>query len=497
MFDILIQNGAVVDGTGFEGVQADIAVAGDRIAAIGSLQRAEARERIDAAGKIVCPGFVDTHNHADARPHYGVRVIPHADNLIRQGITTTIAGHCGGASYPIDKVFIEVEALRFHSNFALLVGYPSVKAMARPGKPPGNPTDEETVEIQKLLRKSMEAGAVGMSTGPIGQPQSIWSTQEFIEASKVVAEYDGVYDSHIRDEGEWGRHIEAIEEVVAISREAGVSAQISHIKLWGRKAWGDADRVMQILNDANRQGCRVNCDQYPYHGGYRGVSGLLFALQKDYTKEQLFGDKKDAALEEIRYQFHQLGGSQNVILCPYDGDPELNGKTIRQVAEAHGQSEEECAWELCKKGNLSACWLAMREEDVRAFMRCPHVMVGTDGHLREPNDGHCHPRNYGTYPRLLGRYVRDEKVLSLPQAVHKMTQQPAEKYGIKRRGVLKEGCFADIVVFDPETIIDHATWFEPHQYCTGIEHVLVNGRFAVRDGQTTDERPGRVLRRGG
>ena len=497
MFDIVIENGTLVDGTGADARPADVGIVGDRITAIGRLGDAEARDRVDAEGKIVCPGFVDTHNHADAKPRYGVRVIPHGDNLIRQGITTTICGHCGGSPYPVDKTFAETEALRFHSNFALLVGYGSVKAKARAGKPTGQPTQDETAAIQKLLRESMEDGAIGMSTGPIGQPQSVWSTEEFTEASKAVAEFDGVYDSHIRDEGEWGKHIEAIEEVVTIARESGVSAQISHIKLWGLKAWGDGEKVMEILDRANRDGHRVNCDQYPYQGGYRGVSGLLFALQKDYTREQLFGENKAAAIEEIIYQFHQLDGSQNVILCPYDGDPELNGKTIKQVAEARGQAEEECAWELCKRGNLSACWLAMREEEVRAFMQCPHIMVGTDGHLREPGDGHCHPRNYGTYPRILGHYVRDEKVLALPQAIHKMTQQPAEKYGIKERGVLREGSFADLVVFDPDAVIDTATWSDPHQYPLGIDHVLVNGKSAVCHGETTDARPGRVLRHGG
>ena len=497
MFDTIIENGALIDGTGADAQQLDVAINGDRIAAVGRLAKAEARERVDATGKVVCPGFVDTHNHADSSSRVGVRTIPHADNLIRQGITTLVAGHCGGSGYPVAEHFGQVEQCRVHSNYAMLVGYHVVKGKIRRGKPTGNPTPEETSLIESLLRQGMEDGAIGMTTGPIGQPQSSLSTQEFIAASKVVAQYGGVYDSHIRDEGEWGRHLDAIGEVVAIARESGISGQISHIKLWGKRAWGDTDKVLEILDKAQAEGLRVNCDQYPYHGGYRGVSGLLFALRKDYTSAELFGERKDVALKEIEYQFDQLDGSQNVILCPMDGTPELNGKTIQQVAEERGQSEVECAWELCQTPNLSACWLAMKEEEVRVFMQCPHVMVGTDGHLREPNDGHCHPRNYGTYPRILGRYVREDKVLALPQAIHKMTQMPAEKYGIKARGVLKQGGFADLVVFDPETVIDWGTWHEPHQYPVGIEHVVVNGQFAVRGSLTTDARPGRVLRHGG
>jgi len=497
MFDKLILNGSLVDGTGGEGVDADVAIVGDRIADVGSFAETEAKERIDAAGRVVCPGFIDTHNHANAAQRVGVLAIPHADNMVRQGVTTMIAAHCGGSAWPIGEHLSQVEALRFHSNYATLVGYGTVKGRARPGKPTGNPTDDEMREIQRLLRQGMEEGGFGVTTGVVGNPQSLFSTEEFIAASEAVAEYGGVYDSHIRDEGEWGRHIEAIDEVVTIACEAGISAQISHIKLWGRKAWGDTEKVLALLDEAHREGLRVNADQYPYHGGYRGIGGLLFALRKDYSNDDLFGAKKDVAIREIEEQLYLLGGPQNVLLCPYDADPELNGKSVKEVADARGQGYAECSWELCQRGNLSACWLAMREEEVRTFMTCPHVMVGTDGHLRQPNDGHCHPRNYGTYPRILGHYARDERVLTLPQAILKMTHMPAEKYGIRERGKVEKGFYADLVVFDPDTVIDKATWSDPHQYPEGIEHVLVNGRFAVRDGRTTDELPGRVLRNPG
>lgn len=493
MFDTLIQNGTIIDGAG--SAQADVAIMGDRIAAVGSMGQADARERVDAAGRVVCPGFIDAHNHSDSSGKFGVLKIPHADNLIRQGITTLIGAHCGGSGFPIAEHLDECSAERCHSNLATLVGYSTVKGRARRGKPAGNPTPEEMREIERLLHEAMEQGALGLTTGPLGQPQSACSTDELVAASKVVAQYGGVYDSHIRDEGEWGRHIDAIEEVVTIARDAGISAEISHIKLWGRKAWGDAEKVLSILDQASRDGLRVNADQYPYHGGYRGVSGLLFRLRKDYSNEDLFGDKKDVAIREIEDQLYQLGGPQNVLLCPHDADPDLDGKSLEQVADSQGKTYAQCAWELCQRPNLSACWLAMREQDVRAFMQCPHVMVGTDGHLRELNDGYCHPRNYGTYPRILGRYVREDAVLTLPQAIHKMTQMPADKYGILGRGKVQEGSYADLVVFDPNTVIDNASWQQPHQYPNGIEHVIVNGRFAVRDGRATDERPGRVLRR--
>jgi len=497
MFDKILAGGTVIDGTGTESGLVDVGLRGDRIAAIGELSQAEARERIDVAGSIVCPGFIDPHNHADTPSRVGVRTIPEADNLIRQGITTIICGHCGGASLPIGELYDQVEQVRFHSNFATLAGYPSVLATAR-GITSGEPhSAEEHHNVREILRQCMRDGALGMSTCLLGQPQSRCSTRDLAEAARAVAEFGGVYDSHIRDEGEWGRHLDAIREVVDIARHGGLPGRISHIKLWGRRAWGDADKVLEILDAAQHAGLDVSCDQYPYEGGFRGMSGLLAALRSEFSEAELYGNRKDKAIHEIQYQLEQLGGPEKIICCPFDNDQELNGKTVGQVADERGIAAEECAWQPCQRPQLSACWLAMREEEVRQFMRSPHVIVGTDSHLRELNDGHCHPRCYGVYPRILGRYVREQKMLTMPEAVRKMTSMPAEKYGIKQRGVLREGNFADVVVFDPATVIDKATWAEPHQYPDGILHVLVNGEFAVRDSRATSALPGRTLRHGG
>jgi len=496
MFDLVIENGSVVDGTGAEAVQTNLGVDGDRIAEVGLPPGAEAKDRLDASGLVVAPGFIDTHNHAHSEQRGGILRIPEADNMLRQGVTTIIAGHCGGSAHPIGEHLKEVEERRFHSNYATLVGYGMVKANARGGNTGGHPTDDESAEIERLLRQAMEEGAFGMTTGPLGKPQSFFSTDEFVRASRIVAEYGGVYDSHIRDEGEWGKHLDAIQEVVTIAREAGISAQISHLKLWGKLAWPDRDKVLEILDDANRAGLRLTADQYPYTGGYRGLWGLVATAE--YTRDQLLGDRKDVALACISDQLDKLGGADRILLCPDDADPELNGKTVQIVANMAGKAPADCAWELLQRKGLSACWMAMREPHVVAFMKSPHVMVGTDAHLRDLDDtAHCHPRNFGAYPRVLGHYVRKRRVLDLPLAVKKMTSMPADKYGIQDRGLIARGKYADLVVFDPATVIDQATWAKPHQYPVGIEHVLVNGRFAVRSGTTTDERPGRVLRRGG
>lgn len=496
MFDLVIAGGKVVDGTGCEPVGADVAIDGDRIVAIGNLQAAEARERVNVNGLIVAPGFIDPHNHGHNEQEGGIMRIPGADNMVRQGVTTFIAGHCGGSRCPIDEHLEEVEKLRFHSNYATLIGYGTAKAIVQDGALRHSATKEESKQIERILREGMEAGALGVTTCPLGKPQSVDSTEEFISAAHVIAEYGCVYDSHIRDEGEWGGHIEAIEEVVAIARASGISAQISHIKLWGLKAWGDSAKVLDILDRAKQDGLRISADQYAYHGGYCGLSRMLGPVSGKYTKEQLVSEKKDVAIECIRDQLLQIGGPDKILLCPFDSDPELNGKSILEVAEARGIDPVECTWQLCAKDNLGACWLAMKEEEVRIFTQSPHVMVGTDAQLRELNDGYCHPRNYGNYPRFLGRFVREEKIVTLVEMIRKMTAMPAEKYGLVHRGIIAKGNYADLTIINADTIIDQATWQEPHKYPLGVEHVIVNGRFAVRDGATTDELPGRVVRRG-
>ena len=494
--DLVIAGGNVVDGTGRRGDIADVGITGDRIQSIGELQDAQRKETLDASGMVVCPGFVDPHNHANSEQKGGVLRIPQADNMVRQGVTTLICAHCGGSSYPIGEHLTEVEQLDFHSNYATLVGYNTVKGIARAGEPPGNPTSEELREICRLLERGMEEGAFGMTTGPLGRPQKEISTEEMAEASKAVARYGGVYDSHIRDEGEWGHHLDAIGEVIEIARTAEISANVSHIKLWGRRAWGDGERALEMLDRAAADGLEVSADQYAYTGGYRGLGSLVAEARLKYPEGEIAKSGRSGALREIRDQFYQLGGSDHVILCPDDGDPEFNGKTIEEVAAARGIADEECALELLGRSGLSACWLAMREEDVMLFMQSRHVMVGTDAHLRTPHDGHCHPRNYGNYPRFLGHYVREKKALTLEDAIHKMTAVPARKFGIPQRGVLEAGAFADIAVFRPDTVIDRATWSAPHQYSVGVEHVLVNGQIAVHHCESTHALAGRVLRKG-
>jgi len=497
MFDLIIRNARIIDGTGAPERKGALAVRDDRIVAVGDLSQQEAKETIDAGGSIACPGFVDTHNHAFNEHNGGILRIPHADNLVRQGITTVLSGACGGSGYPVGEHLEAVEELSFQSNYAAMCGYNTVKARIVP-KSARVPSRKEKVEILALIREAMEEGAFGVTTGVLGHAYEKTSTQEIIDACRVAARYDGLYHGHIRDEGEWGHHLEALAEVVTISREAGIRALSSHLKLWGRLAWGQTAEVDAIFENAEKEGIPARADMYGYTGGYRGLGGLVASLRNRVSADDLRRETPlPEVLEAIDEQLDLIGGADHVILCPLKPDPEINGKTLLQVARERGQDPAPTACDLMRaKDAISCCWLAMRDEDVEHFLAAPYTMICTDGHLREMNSGHCHPRNFGNYPRILGACVRERGVLGLEAAIHKMTSAPADMIGIPDRGVLRKNAFADIVVFDADTIADRTSWADPYQYPAGIAHVLVNGRFAVRDGQTTTEYPGRVIRRG-
>ena len=497
MLDLIVRNGTVIDGSGRPGERADVAVDGDRIVAIGGQATLAAKQVIDVAGLVVCPGFVDTHNHAYDEHNGGILAIPHADNLIRQGITTILSGACGGSGYPVGEHLARVAALKCHSNYVAMCGYSTVKSKVVPGIA-RNPTAAETREIAARLREAMAEGAFGVTTGILGHSFEKTSTEEIIAAARAVAPAGGIYHSHIRDEGEWGRHLEALREVVRIGREGGLPALSSHLKLWGRLAWGQTAQVDAIFAETEREKLDVHADMYGYTGGYRGLNGLIQPLKNTMSKEDLSREPAlPLVLDTIREQLDLIGGPDHVILCPLTPNPEINGKTLAEVAQARPADGgmAETAYALMVHERPSCCWLAMREEEVEHFLATPYTMIGTDGHLRELHTGHCHPRNYGNYPRILGRYVRERRVLALETAIHKMTQRPARKIGVRRRGLLAPNMFADLVVFDPAAIADRASWADPYQYPAGIVHVIVNGRFAVRDGATTREFPGRVLRR--
>lgn len=493
-FDVLIIGGQVYDGTGGPPVVADIGIAGDRIVAVGALREsgATAATVIDATGIAVAPGFVDVHSHDDA----AVLVDPIIPSKLLQGVTTDVVGNCGMGIAPhavavhgfatwtpgledvpawegyggyLDRLDAEPATV----NVAVLVGHGSVRGAVM-GNDDRPPSATELDEMRALVREGMDAGAVGMSTGLIYVPGRFAGTDEIIAlAGEIPA--GGIYTSHMRNEAD--RLLDAVAETIRIGEEAGVPVQISHHKASGKANWGRVRDSLALVEAARDRGVTVTLDQYPYTAGSTSLGAVI----------------DNGALDG--------GGGGIGIVDPSDvtiasavGHPEWEGRNLVAIGEMLGVTPRQAAAVVSDATGGAALVVLelMSEDDVRTVMAHTLVMVGTDG---APTPGKPHPRLWGTFPRILGRYVRDEGVLSLAEAIRCMTSLPAATFGLTDRGVIREGAFADIVVFDPQRIIDTATYDDPCRVPLGITAVLVNGTVAARDGEPTGARPGRALRR--
>jgi N-acyl-D-amino-acid deacylase len=494
---IFIQGGIVIDGNNSTGYQANVLIEDDRIAVIGKLDSIDDAVQIDAKGKVIAPGFIDPHNHANSEVEGGILKSPLADNLIRQGITTVICNQCGGDTFPIGTFLDAFDNVGAVTNVAMLASHGQTRQLAMKQTGISKPCPRVWEAMRNLLLEEMEAGAYGVTTGPLGCTQEQIPTTELVEAARAVAPFGGVYASHIRDEGETCQHLEAIEEVYIIARESGATGHVSHLKLWGYHNWGKTEPVLDIFDKAKRQGVRMAADQYPYIGGYRGFYSLLWNFQGASNTDSAW--KQDAE-KEVARQLDILGGADRLIISSHEKDNPLDGKTVREAGEILSVKPEAVVTELYlrnPKPSLSAFFLAMREEDVQVFMKSEHTMVGTDSHVRVPGSGASHPRNFGTYPRLLGKYVRDEKIMSLERMIFRMTARVADQFGIKGRGRISPGAFADVVIFDPETVVDKSTWQNGYLYPQGIEYVIVNGGITVANEKFLKKGFGRAIRRGG
>jgi len=493
---ILIRGGTVIDGTGTPGRRADVLLRGDRIVAVGDPGPVTEARTIEATGKVVCPGFVDPHNHADSEVRGGIAAHPLADNLVRQGITTVICNQCGGGTYPIAPLLEAVDYIRPVTNVAMLAAHAQIRSHALQDVGAEKPTAATWERMRDYIRDEMEAGAYGVTTGPLGRTQAEMPTAELVEAGRAVAPYGGVYASHIRDEGETNGHLAAIEEVCTVCRETGAKGHVSHLKLWGHCNWGATEPVLEIFDRAERDGLTMAADQYPYIGGYRGFFSLLWDWADPAQPD---AEWRRGAEAEVRRQLDLLGGPERLIISSHETDDPLDGRSIGAAGRLLGVPPEAVVTELYRREprpSLSAFFLAMREEDLRTFMCSKHTMAGTDSHVRIPGSGASHPRNYGTYPRFLGKYVREEKIMPLARMISRMTARVAEQFGLRDRGRLVPGAYADVVVFDPATVRDRATWQNGYAYPVGIEWVLVNGGITVADGQGPERGYGRALRRG-
>jgi len=530
MYDVLIAGGTVVDGTGKAGYEADVAIAGDRIVRVGRLGDEAAARRIDAAGRVVCPGFIDIHSHSDA----SVLLAPRMESKLMQGVTLELTGNCGESAGPLrgealaeaEKAaereggrcdwtgvgdYLErVETRGIALNYATLVGHGTLRASII-GNAMRAASRAELEAMQALLREALDEGAYGLSTGLIYPPSAYGDEDELAELAAVMAARGGFYASHVRDEGD--RLIESITEALSIGRRAGVAVQLSHHKATRKRNWGKVRRSLAMIEEARAAGYDVTADQYPYIASSTGLATILPDRAFDGGQEALVARLRDPAererlradVAERRPEDAEEGpreGWDGIVVAGCRSDAGAEGRSVRELARERGEGPIETAFRLLEDngGSVAVVIFSMCEEDVETVMRNPHVCVGSDATARAPSGpmsgGKPHPRAYGTFPRVLGRYVRERGVLSLEAAVRKMTSLPADRLGLADRGRLAEGAFADIVVLDPATVADTATYADPHRFPVGIDAVLVNGVLAVDRGSHTGAMAGRVLRRG-
>ncbi|HEX2094457.1 MAG TPA: D-aminoacylase [Longimicrobiaceae bacterium] len=501
-YDLLIRGGSVVDGTGAPGFRADVAVRGDRIVRVSRepLPAAGAARVIDAAGRVVAPGFIDLHAHLDP-----LLRLPGAESHLRQGVTTALGGPDGGSPWPLGEYLERAEVVGVGMNVAFLAGHNTLREAVM-GMAARDPTPAELERMRGMVARAMREGAWGLSTGLKYLPGAYSKTDEVVALARVAADSGGIYTSHLREEG-LGL-IEGVAEAIRIGREARIPVVLTHHKVVGKPMWGTSVRTLAMVDSARRGGVDVMIDQYPYTATYTGIGVLVPAWASadgDSAFERRLSDPalRDSIVREIVFNIlNDRGGGElrRVQFARVSWMPELEGKTLHDWATMRGveptpRSGAELVIEAMRRGGASAIYHVLDEADVERIMRHPQTMIASDGRLVRPGEGHPHPRWYGTFPRVLGTYVREKRVLTLEEAVHKMTGMPAARLGVRDRGRIAEGMHADLVVFDPATVADLATYQEPHRYPAGIEYVLVNGVVAVDRGRFTDARAGRVLRR--
>jgi N-acyl-D-amino-acid deacylase len=480
-FDVLIRNGRVMDGSGNPWIRADVGLAGGRIAAVGRLAGASAPLTIDAADQIVAPGFIDVHSHAgesleraELRP---------ARPIVAQGVTTIFVNHDGAGPVDLASQRAHLEEGGIGLNVALLIGHGSVRREVL-GTANRRPDSAELDRMRAIVRTAMNEGAFGLSSGLFYTPASYAATDELIALAVAAGEAGGVYTSHIRDESDYGIGLlAAVEEVIRIAEEGRLPGIVSHMKALGPDSWGLATAATMRIEAARARGVAVFADQYPYEASSTSLQAALMPG----------GGEPDRGT--VAENLRRRGGPDAIQIAFYSPDRSLEGMKLSQIAEARSMSAVDTAIDLMKKGTASIVSFNMSETDIRHIMAQPYTMASSDGGLTLPGEGRPHPRNNGAFARRLAVYVRERDVVSLEFAVRSMTSLPASVFGMKDRGVIREGAAGDIAIFDPSKVKDLATYAEPHRLAEGVSFVLVNGVPVVAQGQFTGALPGRVLRR--
>jgi N-acyl-D-amino-acid deacylase len=500
-FDLVITSGRVLDGTGNPWTKADIGIKDGRVARIGRIPAGAGAQVIDADGLYVAPGFIDVHTHADRLIASQTDVA----NYLLQGVTTLVGGNCGGSQYPLQQLFDELQASGIALNFASLVGHNTVRRKVM-GNDDRIPSPEELSKMQSLVKQEMLAGAIGLSTGLSYVPGRYSTTEEIAALARMVQPFEGLYATHMRNQGLQIK--EAIEEAIRIGREAGgIPVQISHIKLAHEAVWGNHDLVTGPIEEARRKGFQVLMDQYPYTATSSGfassfpgwaVAGGNDAFAKRLNDPEAYARIRQAIIEKRLTSARGRNPLETIYVTSNKNHPEYEGSNLAQILELTGREVSisngaDLIIEMQKDDHPRGVFFQMAEDDVAALMREPYNMIASDGKIEIPGIEVPHPRAYGTFPRVLARYVRGLGVLTLEDAIRKMSSLPAQAMGFEDRGLLCVGSYADVVVFDLDRIEDTATFEEPHQYPKGIEYVIVNGEVAARNGAIVTKDAGIII----
>ncbi|MBS25405.1 MAG: N-acyl-D-amino-acid deacylase [Gammaproteobacteria bacterium] len=498
-FDTIIRNGRIVDGSGNPWYVTDIGINNDRIVRIADLSDATANRVIEASGLVVSPGFIDPHTHALR----GIFEVPNAESALLQGVTTLTEGNDGNSPYPVGEHLAEIEEHRISPNWGIFVGQGTIRSQVI-GSEDREPTRVELEQMKTMVRESMEQGALGISTGLFYVPGSFTSTEEVIELSKIAAEYNGIYISHMREEA--AQLINSVQETILIGEEANIPVQMTHHKVIGVENWGTSVDSLRMVDEARARGIDITIDQYPYTASQTGITALIPQWAQEGGRNRLLErinstETRQTIKDEVVYKIlYDRGGGDpsNVFISRNSWDPDMAGKnladlTIERGMEPTPENAADVVFDIIRGGGATAVYHAIGPDDVDRIMQHPATAIGSDGPVGIFGEGAPHPRQYGTFARVLGLYVREREIISLEEAVRKMSSQTARRLGIHNRGLITEGYYADIAIFDADEIIDRATFEDPHQYAIGMKFVFVNGEVVVEDGQHTGARPGRIV----
>ncbi len=496
-YDLVIINARIIDGTGNPWFRGSIAVKDGIIVRVGQFDDLRAKQTIDAKNQIVAPGFIDVHAHVE-----GIYDNPAAENFIRMGVTSLVTGNCGGSTTDVGEFLGRIKEKPLAVNLATLIGHNSVrsKAMGTDNRPP---TAEEQAKMNSIVEQAMKDGAVGLSTGLIYVPGTFAKTEEVVELAKIAAKYNGVYASHIRDEGT--KVVEAIKEAINIGEQANLPVEISHFKISSKALWGESPMTIGLVEDARKRGFQVTVDQYAYTASSTSLDARMpnwsVAGGREEGKKRLADpETRKKIIAELKEDLKKKNFKDFsfAYVASYTPNPEFNGKNIPEITKmVRGKNkldaQIEQIFEMYEKGGAGMVYRVMNEEDVQNIMRQPFTMIASDSSVRDFGEGMPHPRGYGNNARVLAKYVREMKIISLEDAIRKMTSLPAQTFNLKDRGLIREGFAADLVIFDENTISDKATFENPHQYANGFSSVIVNGEIVFDGEKMTGKMSGQPL----